>query len=92
MQVYCIAQELDRFCEELRFLPQDALNALQYYQHQQRVLAAAVQAAQAVEQQAEVPSERTMGRGRVYALRAWQARIAAMQQQAAAAFQEAGWI
>ena len=41
-KVYCIAQELQRCEEELRFLPQDALNTLHYLDHQQVLLAAAL--------------------------------------------------
>lgn len=91
-KVYCISQEIERCHEELRFLPQDALNAMQYYQHQQRVLAAAVGAVRAAEQQAQAPSEVAACRGRAYALQAWQARIAGIHQQAAEAFQEVGWM
>ena len=79
-KVYCIAQELQRCEEELRFLPQDALNTLEYLSDQQSMLAAAL---------AAVPAEEG---GRAHALRAWQARITTMQRSAAKAFRGAGWI
>lgn len=82
-KVYCIAQELQRCEEELRFLPQDALNTLHYLDHQQVLLAAALVA---------VLAEPVMQEGRAHVLRAWQARITGMQLQAAQAFREAGWI
>ena len=91
-KVFCIAQELQRCEEELRFLPQDALNTLQYLTHQQQVLGAALAAMHAAQQQAVGAAEQAMCEGRSHALRAWQARITSMQRRAAQAFREAGWI
>lgn len=91
-KVYCIAQELKRCEEELHFLPQDAVNMLHYFRHQQHQLAAALEKERTELLQAATPAARVMSQGRAYALRAWQARLATMQQRAAAAFQKAGWI
>jgi hypothetical protein len=91
-KIYCVAQELCRCEEELRYLPQDALNTLHYFQHQQEQLAAAQAAAGVAERAAATPVQQAVCRGKAYILRAWQARIASMQQRAAEAFQQAGWI
>jgi hypothetical protein len=91
-KVYCIAQELQRCEEELLFLPQDALNTLQYFHHQFHKLQAAHQAAVAAEQQASSAIEQSMCRGRAYKLSAWLMRIASMQNRAAEAFEKAGWL
>lgn len=91
-KAYCLGQELQRCQEELRFLPQDALNMLRYYQHQQAQLQAALVAAQQGERAAQAPADAAMWRGKAYIARAWQARIAALQQSAVAAFQKIGWI
>lgn len=92
MKVYCVTQELERCKEELRFLPRDAINTLHYFSYQQSLIAAAVAAARKGQQEASTPAEAALCSGRVYALTAWQARIAGMQRSAAAAFQKAGWI
>lgn len=91
-KVYCIAQELQRCREELLFLPQDALNALAYYQYQQEVLAAALAAARTAAAQAGSPADAPMSRGREHSLLSWQARVAGLQRKAVAAFQKAGMI
>lgn len=91
-KVYCIAQELQRCEEEQRFLPQDAVNTLCYFQHQQRVLADAVAATISRGQQTVASAEQAICRGQVHTLQAWQARIAIMQRKAAQAFQKAGWL
>ena len=80
-KVYCAAQELRRCEEELRFLPQDAVNTLQYFEWQQQQLAAAIEAL-----------DPCSAAGRVHMLSAWRARIAHMQRIALAAFVKAGWL
>lgn len=82
-KVYCAAQELQRCQEELRFLPQDAVNTLQYFEWQQQQLAAALQA---------VNPQLGCAAGRAHMLRAWQARISHLQRQALDAFVKAGWV
>jgi hypothetical protein len=91
-KVYCIVQELRRCEEELRFLPQDAVNTLRYYQKQYAELTTALDGLQHLEALAAGPAELAMCRGKAHVLRAWQARIASMQQQALVAFEKAGWI
>ena len=89
-RVFCVVQELRRCQEELRFLPQDALNTLRHYSRQQQQLSAAVADLRC--QAAVTPAQVAHCRGKEHMLRAWQARIATLQQQAQDAFQEAGWI
>lgn len=91
-KAYCISQELRRCEEELRFLPQDAVNTLRYFESQQNQLAAALEAANSGERQAAAPAVAAMWRGKAHIACTWQARIAGMQQAAATAFQKAGWI
>ena len=79
-KVYCAAQELQRCQEELRFLPQDAVNTLQYFEWQQQQLSAALQA---------VNPQLGCAAGRAHMLRTWQARIFHLQQQALDAFVKA---
>lgn len=88
-RIYCVAQELQRCNEELTFLPQDALNVLSYFEWQQQQLAAAL-AATGGTQLAGVAAQ--MAAGKSHMLKAWQARIAVLQQQAVAAFVGAGWL
>jgi hypothetical protein len=83
-KVYCAAQELQRCEEELEYLPQDAVNTLEYFAWQQQQLAGALGALGA--------TATGMAAGQAHMLRAWQARIAHMQQQAVAAFMKVGWI
>lgn len=90
LQVYCLAQELRRCEEELSFLPQDAANTLEYFEWQQQQLATALTALHASPEGAGLPP--LMIAGRAHMLRAWQARIANMQREAAAAFAKVGWV
>jgi hypothetical protein len=91
-RAYCISQEQRRCEEELRFLPQDAMNTLRYYAEQQQQLVAARAAAEATALQAAVPAARALARGKAYLARTWQARIAGMQHAAVAAFTSTGWV
>jgi len=90
-KLYCVSQELLRCQEELQFLPQDALNMLRYFGHQQQQLATALAALQGAPSD-EPPSAQAMRLGQAHILTAWQARIAGMQQQAVAAFEQVGWV
>lgn len=91
-RIYCVVQELQRCEEELVFLPMDAANTLLYFEHQQRVLAGGVAAAQAAAGEAGTAAQQAVWCGKVHVLQAWQARIAAAQQKALKAFCDAGWM
>jgi len=91
-KLFCISQELQRCEEELRFLPQDALNTLTYYQHQRQLLAVGIADQMGNVEQAACPAERAMCKGRMHVLQAWDAQVRSITGQAAQAFIAAGLI
>lgn len=91
-RIYCVAQELQRCEEELRFLPMDAQNALRYLEHQLQLLATGVAAAQVAGQLAGTAAQQAMWCGKAHVLRAWQARIATLHQDSLKLCCEVGWM
>ena len=91
-KLYCVQQELLRTEEELEYLPQDALNSLAYFQHQQQLLSSALQRCQARVAVAATPWEQQYFSGRVHILSSWHVRIGFLYLAAWKAFAKVGWV
>jgi hypothetical protein len=91
-KLYCIQQELLRTEEELQYLPQDGLNCLAYFQHQQELLHNAFVQCQAHLGAATTAWERAYLTGRRHALSSLQQRVGRLYHAAWASFVKAGWV
>lgn len=91
-KLYSIQQELLRTKEELEYLPQDAVNTLQYFQQQQEILNAVHSKCEAALSEAGSPWAGEYLRGRLHILACWQAHVGRLYKTAWTAFSEAGWV
>lgn len=91
-KLYSVQQELLRTEEELQYLPQDAANALGYFQQQRTILGSAQGKCAAALGEASTPWEEQYMRGRQYILSSWQAQIGRLHKEAWAAFVKVGWV
>lgn len=91
-KLFSVQQELLRTREELEYLPQDALNSLDYLQQQQELLECAQQACEAQLAGVATPWAQQYLMGRKHILSSWQARVGRQYRAAWAAFTEVGWV
>lgn len=91
-KLYTIQQELLRCQEELHFLPQDALNSLAYFQHQQSLLHSAHATCEAQLSTATAAWHVQQLRGRLHILSSWQRHVESLHCAALQAFAKAGWV